>query len=69
MFGYLNLMLIKLLMMNLHAQVCIYVYLCFCSKLVKYNVVVDEFTSDCCCCCYEKLLLMIETLGNLNHRA
>ena len=48
-------------------KLCIYVYLCFCSKLVKYNVVIDEFTSDCCC--YEMLLLMIETLGNINHRA
>ena len=26
MFGYVNLMLIELLMMKLHAQVCIYVY-------------------------------------------
>jgi len=50
-------------------KLCTYVYLCFCSKLVKYNIVVDEFTSDYCCCCYEMLLLMIEALGNHNHKA
>jgi len=44
MFGYVNLMIIKLLMMKLHAQViyiCMYVYFVFCSKLVKYDVLVD----------------------------
>ena len=40
-------------------KLCIYVYLCFCSKLVKYNVVVDELLMNslmivvvvvtCCC--------------------
>jgi len=60
MFGYVNLMIIKLLMMKLHAQV-IYMYtLCFCSKLVKYDIVVDELLMNsylidvvvvmgCCC--------------------
>jgi len=66
MLGYVNLMIIKLLMMKLHGQV-IYIYrhthththLCFCSKLVKYDIVVDELLMNsysidvvvmrCCC--------------------
>ena len=72
MFGYVNLMIIKLLMMNLHAQLYIYIYICilcvFNQKLVKYDIVVDEFMFNWCCCCYEMFLLMIETLGNHNHR-
>jgi len=42
MFGYVNLMIIKLLMLNLHASdICICIcILVFCSKLVKYVVVV-----------------------------
>jgi len=49
---------------------CVYMYtLCFHSKLMKYNVVVDEFMIGCCCCCYEILLLMIDVMGNHNHRA
>ena len=56
MFEYVNLMIIKLLMMKLHAQlyiyicvcvcvcVCVYVCmytLCFYSKLVEYDILVD----------------------------
>jgi len=37
-------------------------------KWMRYDVVVDEFTSDCYCCCDEMLLLMIEALGNHNHK-
>jgi len=65
MFGYVNLMIIKLLMMKLHAQViyiyiCMYVYFVFCSKLVKYDALVDGLLMNsfliavvvvmrCCC--------------------
>lgn len=44
MFGYVNLMLIELLMIKLHAQdVYIYMYtLCFRLKLMKNYVVVDD---------------------------
>ena len=73
MFGYVNLMIIKLLMMKLHAQV---IYMCILCVLLKIDEVwcscwwiVDEFISNwCCCCCYEMLLLMIGTLGNHNNR-
>jgi len=43
--------------------------LCFHSKLMKYNVVVDEFMIGCCCCCCcEMLLLNSDAMGNHNHR-
>jgi len=66
MFGYVNLMIIKLLMMKLHAQIIyiyIYIYICILCvllKLVKYDVLVDgllmnSFLIDVvvvmrCCC-------------------
>ena len=40
----------------------------FHSKLMKYNVVVDEFMAACCCYCYDMFLLMIDAMGNHNHR-
>ena len=71
MFGYVNLMIIKLLMMKLHAQVISMCILCVLLKIggVWYCSwwIVDEFTFNWCCC-YHEMLLMIETLGNHNHR-
>ena len=57
-------------MMKLHAQ--LYIYECFVFLLKIGGVwccwwIVDEFIFNWCCCCYE-MLLMIETLGNHNHR-
>ena len=70
MFGYGNLMIIKLLIMKLHAQ--LYIYFVFLLKIggVWYCCwwVIDEFIFNWCCCFYEMLLLMIETLGYQNHR-
>ena len=64
-------------MIKLHAQV-IYIYThthIYFVFLLKIGEVwyccwwnVDEFTFNWWCCCYEMLLLMIETLGNHNHR-
>jgi len=45
-------------MMKLHAQLYIYVYFVFLLKIGRVW----------CCCCHEMWLLMIETLGNHNHR-
>ena len=57
MSGYVNLILIKFVDDEITCSRCVYMYtLCFHSKLMKYDVVVDEFMIGRCCCCYEMLL-------------
>ena len=60
MFGYMNLKIIKLLMLNFTCLWCIYMYTCVLPINDEEWIVVDWC---CCCCCYEVLLLMIHTLG------
>jgi len=71
MFGYVNLKIIKLLMLNFTCLWCIYMYTCDLSKIDEEWIVVDGFVDelmfDWCCCCYEVLLLMIHTLGVHNY--
>jgi len=71
MFGYVNLMIIKLLMMNLHAWNVYMWILCILHKIgeIWYCCcwIVDEFKVNWCCCCYEVLVLMIDTMGIHNY--
>jgi len=71
MFGYVNLMIIKLLVLNLYAW---NVYICIICVLVKNGEVwycccwiVNEFMVNWCYCCYEMLLLMIHAMGIHNY--
>lgn len=68
MFRYVKLMLIKLLMMKLHAQVMYICILVFSLNLDEEQYCccwfIDDFMVNwCCCCCYEMLLLMINVMG------
>ena len=67
MFKYVNLMIIVLMMLNLHAWNVYMVILCVLLKIDEEWCgccwIVDEFMFNRCCYYYEMLLLMICTLG------
>ena len=57
MFRYVNLMIIKLLMMKLHAQLYIYIYIyipCVFTQLVEYDIVVDGLLMNSYLICWSK---------------
>jgi len=71
MFGYVKLMIIKLLMLILHALDVYMWILCILLKIgeVWYCCcwIVDKFMVNWCCCCHEMLLLMIHAMGIHNY--
>ena len=72
MFKYVNLMIIVLLMLNLHAWnvymgiLCVFLKFdeewCYCCWIV------DEFMVNCCCCCYEMCCWWIDAMSFHNSR-